>query len=78
MAATDEQMGFEQDVKPLFRERDRDAMKFALDLWSHEDVAANADEILARLRDGSMPCDASWPQERIERFNAWVEAGKPA
>lgn len=25
---------FEDDIKPLFRERDRDSMRFAFDLWS--------------------------------------------
>ena len=25
---------FEQNIKPLFRERDRESMKFAFDLWS--------------------------------------------
>ena len=32
-------------------------MRFAFDLWSHDDVSRNADAILARLRAGTMPCD---------------------
>ena len=68
-------MSFESDIKPLFREQDRDAMLFAFDLWSHEDVAVHADVILRRLVSGSMPCDGQWPAERIAVFSAWVEAG---
>jgi hypothetical protein len=53
-------------------------MKFAFDLWSHADVKANADGILARLRDGSMPCDGSWPEEKVDAFRRWTETGMPA
>jgi hypothetical protein len=69
---------FADDVKPLFRTGDREAMDFALDLWSYDDVSANADDILSRLRDGSMPCDGAWPEDRIQLFERWIEAGKPA
>ena len=48
------------------------------DLWSYDDVAARSDAILARLRDGSMPCDGAWPAERVDRFEDWLAAGKPA
>jgi hypothetical protein len=69
---------FEQDIKPLFRERDRDAMKWAFDLWSYDDVAENADAVLGRLRNGTMPCDGAWPDERVAVFAGWVEEGTPA
>jgi hypothetical protein len=72
----DGQAGFERDIKPLFRERDQMAMRSRFDLWSHEDVSENADGILARLRDGTMPCDGAWPAEQVERFQRWVESGK--
>lgn len=78
MATADTPLGFEQDIKPLFREGDRAAMEFALDLWSHEDVSQNGAAILARLEDGSMPCDGAWPEDRIAIFRAWLEAGAPA
>ena len=78
MSNTDEPIGFEQDIKPLFRERDRESMMSHFDLWSHDDVARRSDAILARLRDGSMPCDGSWPDDRIARFEDWVDAGTPA
>jgi hypothetical protein len=47
--------GFEQDVKPLFREKDRLEMDFVFDLWSYEDVKTHAPDILDRIEDGTMP-----------------------
>jgi hypothetical protein len=70
-------MSFEQDIKPLFREFDREEMEWALDLWSYEDVRENAERILERLTDGEMPCDAPWPEEKIALFRSWVESGTP-
>ena len=71
-------VSYAAQVKPLFRESDRDSMSFAFDLWSYADVSENADAILERLRDGSMPCDTVWPKERVDTFERWSEAGKPA
>jgi hypothetical protein len=71
----DEPLSFETDVKPLFRERDRQSMRFAFDLWSHEDVAQHADAILARLQAGTMPCDGAWPAEMVEAFKRWIDSG---
>lgn len=68
---------FETDIKPLFREHDREEMEFAFDLWSLEDVKEHASEILARLERGDMPCDGAWPAERIEVFRRWMEEGMP-
>jgi hypothetical protein len=78
VAATEQPISFEQDIKPLFRERDRESMKWAFDLSSHDDVAQNSDAILDRIRDGSMPCDGAWSDDRIALFQRWVEAGAPA
>ena len=78
MSATEQQFSFARDIKPLFRERDRQSMTFAFDLWSHDDVARNSDAILRRLRDGTMPCDGAWPDEQIAAFQGWVKAGAPA
>ena len=69
---------FEEDIKPLFRERDRDSMRFAFDLWSHDDVSTHADAILERLKAGTMPCDGAWPDEHVALFGRWIDAGKPA
>jgi Ferritin-like len=77
-ATEDGPMHFEADVKPLFRERDRDSMRFAFDLWSLDDVSTHADAILDRLKAGTMPCDGAWPADRIAVFSRWIDAGKPA
>ena len=41
--------GFENDIKPLFREFDRTVMLSAFDLRSFDDVTSNAAPILAPL-----------------------------
>jgi hypothetical protein len=74
----DDAVGFEQHVKPLFRERDRQSMRFAFDLWSYDDVAEHADAILDRLRAETMPCDGAWPEERVDVFARWASSGKAA
>ena len=66
---------FAADVRPLFRSDDVEAMSFAFDLASYDDVRANADEIYERIADGSMPCDAVWPDEQTELLRAWIDGG---
>ena len=68
-------VSFETDVRPLFRETDRQRMEFAFDLWSYEDVKENAEAILERLQDGDMPCDGAWDQTQIDLFRRWSEGG---
>ncbi|HTU36849.1 MAG TPA: hypothetical protein VMF35_02465 [Acidimicrobiales bacterium] len=70
-------VSFDADIKPLFREKDRNSMRRAFDLWSYADVRANAGAIGERLKNGSMPCDGAWPPERVELFERWVEQGEP-
>jgi len=76
LPAPDEPVSFAQDIKPLFREMDRDSMTFAFDLWDVDDVRSNAEAILDRLRDGSMPCDDGWSADEVERFARWIATGK--
>ncbi len=66
------------DIKPLFRERDRDAMLTHFDLWLYDDVVVHKDGILAQLAAGDMPCDAPWPKEHVELFRGWATDGTPA
>ena len=68
-------VNFADHIKPLFRERDRQSMSFAFDLWSYADVRARAADILTRLREGSMPCDGAWPAEKVEVFSRWTSSG---
>ena len=70
-------LSFEDDIKPLFRQKDRDSMRRAFDLWSYADVTTHSDPIAERVKNGSMPCDGAWPPERVELFDRWVEQGKP-
>jgi hypothetical protein len=73
---TGEPVSFEAQVKPLFREGDRQSMRQAFDLWSYDD-SQHADAILGRLQEGTMPCDGSWPQAQVDLFRRWAESGKP-
>ncbi len=68
---------FEGDIKSLFQERDRAAMLDFSDLWSSDDVRANADAILAAVRAGSMPCDMPWSKEKVDLLERWVDSGTP-
>ena len=54
-------LGFEKDIRPLFRDKDRTSMLRAFDLWSFTDVVAHQDAILDQVRAGHMPCDGAWP-----------------
>ncbi len=72
-------LSFANNIKGLFREvPDReDMLTFSgFDLHKFEDVRDRADRILAVLVDGSMPCDGSWPPDRIAVFRKWIEDGK--
>ena len=73
----DEPLSYATHIKPLFRQRDHDSMSFAFDLWSCDDVSTHANEILARLRAGTMPCDGAWPPERVDVLERWIAAGTP-
>jgi hypothetical protein len=66
---------FDHDVRPLFRERDRESMKSRFDLWSYDDVRANAQQILRVLQQGRMPCDGALPPEQVDTVQRWVDTG---
>ena len=75
LPAADEPVRFEKHIKPLFRRRDRQSMTFAFDLWAYDDVTKNAAAILERLRNGTMPCDGTWPAEKTDTFERWTTSG---
>ena len=51
-------------------------MTFAFDLWSQADVQAQRGRrSWSASRNGTMPCDGTWPQEKIEVFRRWTESG---
>ena len=76
-AAPNEPVTFDAHIKSLFRQMDRQSMRFVFDLWSHADVAKHSAEILNRLENRSMPCDGAWPKDKVGLFRRWVESGMP-
>jgi hypothetical protein len=71
-------ISFATDVRPLFRPKDVESMRFAFDLSDYADVLEHSDAILEALRSGKMPCDGAWPVGQVETFQRWVDAGMPA
>jgi hypothetical protein len=70
-------VSFATDIRPLFRPDDADAMSWAFDLNSYDDVKEHAEAIYERLEEGSMPCDERWPEAKVQRFRAWIDEGMP-
>jgi hypothetical protein len=66
---------FEDDIRPLFREKDRGSMLNHFDLWSYEDVRDRASAILEVLSNGQMPCDGRWRSEDVDLLRRWIAAG---
>jgi phage gp29-like protein len=64
---------FAQDIRPFFRDKDVEEMRFAFDLSQYDDVKSKAQGIYDRLVDGSMPCDRAWAEDRIALFRQWTE-----
>jgi len=71
----EQQLSYAGDIRPLFRDRDVQSMKFAFDLASYDDVRTNGEAIYGRLAAGTMPCDGAWPDEDVQRFRAWLDGG---
>ena len=68
-------VSYDEHIRPLFRGKDHQSMRFAFDLWSYEDVSANAAAIFEKVSTGVMPCDGAWPSERVELFRRWMDTG---
>jgi hypothetical protein len=50
-------------------------MKARFDLWSLDDVRANASRILGVLQAGRVPCDGTWPQDQVDTLRQWIDGG---
>jgi len=74
----EQDVSFDRDIRPLWRERDVKSMAFAFDLSSYDDVRNNAEAIYDRLASGTMPCDGAWPDDDVNRFRAWIDGGSQA
>ena len=70
-------LSFAQAIRPLIRDYDIEEMQYNATwvLSKYEDVRLHANEIYARLMDGSMPSDGPWPAEAIAKFKQWMEEG---
>jgi truncated hemoglobin YjbI len=75
LPTAEETVSFATHIKPLFRSRDRESMKFAFDLWSYDDVKQHVSAILEQLGRGSMPCDGPWSEDRVAVLRRWSESG---
>ena len=79
LPAADEPVRFEKHVRQLFRGRDRQSMRFAFDLWSHEDVqqhALTSSNVCATAR-----CPATAPGHRsgsTRSLGGWKPAAPPS
>jgi truncated hemoglobin YjbI len=70
--------GFEADIRPLFSDRDRAAMRWSFDLRNLDDVRRHANAILEQVAGGRMPCYGRWPKEQVELFRRWIATGMGA
>jgi hypothetical protein len=43
-----------------------------------EEVCEHAEEIYSQRAEGTVPCEASWPEDDVEPSRAWIDAGMPA
>lgn len=74
---------FQADIRPLFTERDIQAMSKAFNLASYEDVKAHAAIIYDRIRGiggAVMPPpppkgEGPWPQTQVDLFGQWIADG---
>jgi hypothetical protein len=77
LSVTDEPISFEQQIKPLFRDRDRQSMTWAFDLWSRDDVAANGEAILGKSATARCPAMVLGRTSRSPSFNAGSRRDPP-
>lgn len=81
--AMTERTRYETDIRPLFTERDIQAMRRAFNLASYDDVKTHSVAIYDRIRGiggAVMPPpprgDGPWPQSRIDLFGKWIADGR--
>jgi len=69
-------LNFAQHIQPLFRESDIVSMiPLGIDLGSYADVKKRAHDIYGRLKEGAMPCDGGWDEEKVDLFKEWIDTG---
>lgn len=70
-------LSFARDIKPLFRDKDRNRMLFRFDLFLLDDVRQNAADIFSAVSSGRMPCDVPWDSSKVASFRKWMDDGSP-
>jgi hypothetical protein len=79
----DKQTSFGRDIRPLFTQRDIQAMSKAFNLASYDEVKKHAAAIYDRIQGiggAVMPPprgEGPWPQKNIELFGRWIAEGYP-
>jgi hypothetical protein len=71
----DTELTFDADIRPLFREKDRNSMLFMFDLWSPDDVRQHAESIYGAVAQGAMPCDGQWTEPQTLLLRRWIDEG---
>lgn len=68
---------FALHISIMFTDEQQRCMSPYLDLGSYDEVRTNAEVIYMRVKDHSMPADASgpWPDEWIALFRRWIDEG---
>lgn len=65
------QVGYMEDIKPLFTQVDHDHMLRMIDLWDWQDTRENSAVILQRLQNRTMP-PGGWQDDKIRTFENWI------
>lgn len=71
-----DEITFYRDIKPLFKNDDRNCMKKLFDLYKYNDVCNNAEGIYNVLKSGEMPPGRKWSTTNVEKFKKWIDDGK--
>lgn len=67
---------YEEHIHQLFISQDIGCMAYALDLSTYEGVVEKANQILGRVKAGTMPPpdeDRRWSPEKVKTFENWIE-----
>jgi hypothetical protein len=76
-----ERITWENDIRELFTQLDVGCMRArgkGLDLSDYESVKTFKDDILGRVKSGSMPKGGPrWTDEKVALFETWMNDGCP-
>lgn len=67
---------YEEHIQQLFTSRDIGCMAYALDLSTYEGVVEKANQILGRVKAGTMPPPSQgrrWSSQKVKTFENWID-----